>query len=171
MLMRKGTGNLLILFIILSSLILGCLGGDDGDDDWGADGRLEVKISVNRKTMDSNSSIMVTFKLINNGTTRLRVIPPENLSYDHLVEVLDEDLEKVEALVDVDNETLRDEDLYVLEPGEELPMAVVFSSYYYDIEAGNVYYLRGRYATYGGDFTLTRWEGEQYSETIKVSVY
>ena len=66
---------LLLITIILVSLSLGCLGGDEKEDDWGADGRLEVKISVNRKTMDRNGSIMVTFKLINNGTTRLRVIP------------------------------------------------------------------------------------------------
>lgn len=164
--------GLIICILVISSMTIGCLRENERDNENNdPNGSLLVTISIDDNNMDTRDYRTITYRLLNNGSTELRVIPPRFFRVDTIVQIFDSENNTLEWdpwLLNPEKPT--DEDLIILKPNCETIMEVSFNNYHFDIESESVYSIRGRYFTEKWEFSLPIWEGELFSETVYVYV-
>lgn len=162
----------LIVPLIIITLIVSFCGCFEEGNDWGEDGDLLLKISITPDTIEQNQSTVVILTIINNGSTKLRVLYPWWFVPSNLLIVKDENGSSLECLVDYEPPPApKNEDLTVLEPGEEKSKEFDISSNFYDFKKNNTYILQGKYSIKEKkSITKPYWKGTIYSDEVYLKV-
>ena len=167
----KSTLIKIILFSIIIIIFLSC-GCIDSKDNRVAEGDLALEISLDPYTMTEDQSITLTFKVINNGITKLRILFPNWFMVDRLIIVKDENGIVLNCRVEYEPPPpVEDSDLRVIEPGDYYSRDFEISKYTWDFESGNNYSIQGRFSDYKyPDLSKQYWRGEIYSNIINLEV-
>ena len=157
------------LMIVIATSFCGCF---ENSDDWGEKGELVLEISLDPDIINQNQSTSLTFTIMNNGTTNLRVLLPWWFVPPNLLIVKDDNGSVMNCLVDYEPPpTPKNEDLTVLKPGEEKSIEFDISSNLYDFKKNNTYILQGKYSIKEKkSITKPYWKGTIYSDEIYLKV-
>jgi len=157
------------IIIILLSMTLGCI---ENAKESGEEYTLSLTISVSQNSIGVNDTFDVTYTLVNNGTTKLRILFPWWFVPPDLLVIQDENSATInckreyEPPPDPEND-----DLTVLKPGENVTRVIEISKDLYLFEENSQYYIRGQYRI-DKYSTLSKpyWKGEIFSNEEEIYV-
>jgi hypothetical protein len=141
------------------------------DRSWGDKGDLALTITSDRTNMTLKGTIIVTYTLTNVGTTKLRVLEPQNFILTHPKNLNNTSVGYRGPVPSIGPDP-SDRNLFVLGPGKSRSYTDELRGHDWALEVNKTYKIVAGYSSKDvrGTFTLPYWKGELSSNEIIFTV-
>ena len=168
--MKKGRiFSVLIVIIPITISITGCFSADDDNNDdensWGEEGELTIPLSIDKTSMEINSSINITEKIRNNGSSKIRVVIPLSSQ----LKLYDSNNNSVNWIGPNEKppEPPTNDDLKILKPEENLSYIHIITNDLWELKQNETFRcIVHYYMSEQSGVTLPFWKGEIWSNEV-----